>query len=50
MQIGYKLAPGAFGPNELVRQAVAAEEAGFDFVLRTFRRHRMIPGKSYAKK
>ncbi|WP_052850297.1 TIGR03557 family F420-dependent LLM class oxidoreductase [Streptomyces avicenniae] len=32
MQIGYKLASEAFGPDELVRQAVAAEEAGFDFV------------------
>ncbi|WP_433073489.1 TIGR03557 family F420-dependent LLM class oxidoreductase [Dactylosporangium sp. CA-052675] len=32
MQIGYKLASEAFGPQELVRQAVRAEEAGFDFV------------------
>lgn len=32
MQIGYKLAAEAFGPQELVRQAVLAEEAGFDFV------------------
>lgn len=32
MQIGYKLAAEAFGPAELVRQAVAAERAGFDFV------------------
>ncbi|MBF6170671.1 TIGR03557 family F420-dependent LLM class oxidoreductase [Nocardia blacklockiae] len=32
MQIGYKLAAEAFGPKELVRQAVRAEEAGFDFV------------------
>lgn len=32
MQIGYKLAAEAFGPQELVRQAVRAEEAGFDFV------------------
>ncbi|CAM3150278.1 TIGR03557 family F420-dependent LLM class oxidoreductase [Stackebrandtia soli] len=32
MQIGYKLAAEAFGPAELVRQAVRAEEAGFDFV------------------
>ncbi|WP_369215779.1 TIGR03557 family F420-dependent LLM class oxidoreductase [Streptomyces flavofungini] len=32
MQIGYKLAAEAFGPKELVRQAVLAEEAGFDFV------------------
>ncbi|WP_214406846.1 TIGR03557 family F420-dependent LLM class oxidoreductase [Pseudonocardia lacus] len=32
MQIGYKLAAEAFGPQELVRQAVLAERAGFDFV------------------
>ncbi|UFQ20010.1 MULTISPECIES: TIGR03557 family F420-dependent LLM class oxidoreductase [Streptomyces] len=32
MEIGYKLAAEAFGPAELVRQAVLAEEAGFDFV------------------
>ncbi|WP_031517266.1 TIGR03557 family F420-dependent LLM class oxidoreductase [Streptomyces sp. NRRL F-5123] len=32
MEIGYKLAAEAFGPQELVRQAVRAEAAGFDFV------------------
>lgn len=32
MQVGYKLAAEAFGPAELVRQAVRAEQAGFDFV------------------
>ncbi|GAA1609221.1 TIGR03557 family F420-dependent LLM class oxidoreductase [Actinoplanes couchii] len=32
MRIGYKLAAEAFGPQELVRQAVRAEQAGFDFV------------------
>lgn len=32
MQIGYKLATEAFGPEELIRQAVLAERAGFDFV------------------
>ncbi|MDG4764051.1 TIGR03557 family F420-dependent LLM class oxidoreductase [Solwaraspora sp. WMMD406] len=32
MQIGYKLATEAFGPQELIRQAVRAEQAGFDFV------------------
>ena len=32
MHIGYKLASEAFGPNEIIRQAVAAEQAGFDFV------------------
>jgi G6PDH family F420-dependent oxidoreductase len=32
MEVGYKLASEAFGPQELVRQAVRAEQAGFDFV------------------
>jgi G6PDH family F420-dependent oxidoreductase len=32
MQIGYKLLAEGYGPRELVRQAVSAEEAGFDFV------------------
>jgi len=32
VQIGYKLATEAFGPQELIRQAVLAEQAGFDFV------------------
>lgn len=32
MKIGYKLASEAFGPQELVRQAIRAEAAGFDFV------------------
>lgn len=32
MKIGYKLAAESFGPEELVRQAVLAEQAGFDFV------------------
>ncbi|MFD7708558.1 TIGR03557 family F420-dependent LLM class oxidoreductase [Streptomyces sp. NPDC059785] len=32
MDIGYKLASEAFGPQELIRQAVRAEAAGFDFV------------------
>jgi G6PDH family F420-dependent oxidoreductase len=32
MRIGYKLASEAYGPAELVRQAVLAEQAGFDFV------------------
>ncbi len=32
MKIGYKLFAEAYPPQELVRQAVAAEEAGFDFV------------------
>lgn len=32
MKIGYKLFAEAYSPTELVRQAVRAEEAGFDFV------------------
>jgi G6PDH family F420-dependent oxidoreductase len=32
MEIGYKLATEAFGPDEIIRQAVRAEEVGFDFV------------------
>jgi len=32
MRIGYKLATEGFGPAELIRQAVLAEQAGFDFV------------------
>ncbi|GLY08368.1 MULTISPECIES: TIGR03557 family F420-dependent LLM class oxidoreductase [Actinoplanes] len=32
MRLGYKLAAEAFGPKELIRQAVRAEQAGFDFV------------------
>jgi G6PDH family F420-dependent oxidoreductase len=32
MKIGYKLTAEAFGPQELIRQAMLAEQAGFDFV------------------
>jgi len=32
VQIGYKLSAESFGPQELIRQAVRAEQAGFDFV------------------
>ncbi|MEV4348455.1 TIGR03557 family F420-dependent LLM class oxidoreductase [Actinoplanes sp. NPDC049596] len=32
MKLGYKLAAEGFGPKELIRQAVRAEQAGFDFV------------------
>lgn len=32
MRIGYKLIAENYGPNEIVRQAVEAEGAGFDFV------------------
>src|SRR5215218_8168924 len=32
MKIGYKLIAEAYSPQEMVRQAVRAEEVGFDFV------------------
>jgi G6PDH family F420-dependent oxidoreductase len=32
MRFGYKLSAEGFGPADLIRQAVRAEEAGFDFV------------------
>ncbi|WP_410809069.1 TIGR03557 family F420-dependent LLM class oxidoreductase [Micromonospora sp. 067-2] len=32
MQIGYKLASEGYGPQEIIRQAVRAEQVGFDFV------------------
>ncbi|WP_406104436.1 TIGR03557 family F420-dependent LLM class oxidoreductase [Micromonospora globbae] len=32
MQIGYKLSTEGYGPKEIIRQAVRAEQAGFDFV------------------
>ncbi|AEV83496.1 N5,N10-methylene tetrahydromethanopterin reductase [Actinoplanes sp. SE50] len=32
MRIGYKLMAEGFGPQELIRQAIRAEQAGFDFV------------------
>ncbi|MGK5673677.1 TIGR03557 family F420-dependent LLM class oxidoreductase [Micromonospora sp. URMC 106] len=32
MKIGYKLAAEGYGPQEMIRQAVRAEQAGFDFV------------------
>src|SRR3954469_13161335 len=32
MKLGFKLMAEAFGPKELIRQAVRAEQAGFDFV------------------
>ncbi len=32
MRIGYKLVTEGFGPGELIRQAVLAEQVGFGFV------------------
>ncbi|XTZ14430.1 TIGR03557 family F420-dependent LLM class oxidoreductase [Micromonospora echinospora] len=32
MRFGYKLASEGFGPKEIIRQAIRAEEVGFDFV------------------
>jgi hypothetical protein len=33
LHVGYKLSSEEFGPTELIRQAVRAETAGFDFAL-----------------
>ena len=33
LRLGYKLSSEEFGPTDLVRQAVRAERAGFDFAL-----------------
>src|SRR5260370_34849943 len=33
LQVGYKLSSEEFGPNDLVRYAARAEEAGFTFAL-----------------
>ncbi|WP_236246079.1 TIGR03557 family F420-dependent LLM class oxidoreductase [Streptomyces sp. CC210A] len=48
MEIGYKLAAEAFGPEELVRQAVAAEEAGFDFVEISDHYHPWLDGQGHS--
>jgi alkanesulfonate monooxygenase SsuD/methylene tetrahydromethanopterin reductase-like flavin-dependent oxidoreductase (luciferase family) len=40
VKIGYKLATEAFGPKEIIRQAVVAEQAGFDFVEMSDHYHR----------
>ncbi|WP_328997871.1 LLM class flavin-dependent oxidoreductase [Kribbella sp. NBC_00709] len=32
MRLGFKLIAEAYGPSDIVEQAVRAEEAGFDFV------------------
>jgi G6PDH family F420-dependent oxidoreductase len=32
MKVGYKLSSESYGPQEIIRQAVRAEQAGFDFV------------------
>ena len=43
MQIGYKLFAEAFPPAELIRQAVRAEAAGFDFVEVSDHYHPWLP-------
>ncbi|SCG54008.1 TIGR03557 family F420-dependent LLM class oxidoreductase [Micromonospora humi] len=48
MKIGYKLASEGFGPNELVRQAVRAEEAGFDFVEMSDHFHPWLDGQGHS--
>ncbi|MFD0558087.1 G6PDH family F420-dependent oxidoreductase [Stackebrandtia endophytica] len=48
MRIGYKLASEAFGPLELVRQAVRAEEVGFDFVEISDHYHPWLDGQGHS--
>jgi G6PDH family F420-dependent oxidoreductase len=48
MQIGYKLAAEAFGPQELIRQAVLAERAGFDFVEISDHYHPWLDGQGHS--
>ncbi|WP_326686757.1 MULTISPECIES: TIGR03557 family F420-dependent LLM class oxidoreductase [unclassified Streptomyces] len=48
MQIGYKLASEQYGPQELIRQAVAAEAAGFDFVEMSDHYHPWLDGQGHS--
>lgn len=48
MKIGYKLFAEAFSPAELVRQAVRAEEVGFDFVEISDHFHPWLPEHGHA--
>jgi alkanesulfonate monooxygenase SsuD/methylene tetrahydromethanopterin reductase-like flavin-dependent oxidoreductase (luciferase family) len=58
MKIGYKLIAEAHSPQEMVRQAVRAEEAGFDFVEisdhfhpgSTARATPALPGRSFLRR
>ncbi|KUP96984.1 TIGR03557 family F420-dependent LLM class oxidoreductase [Thermobifida cellulosilytica] len=48
MKIGYKLATEAFGPEEILRQAVLAEAAGFDFVEISDHFHPWLDGQGHS--
>jgi G6PDH family F420-dependent oxidoreductase len=48
MEIGYKLIAEAFGPSDLVRQAVQAEQAGFDFVEISDHYHPWVTGQGHS--
>ncbi|MCZ7434832.1 TIGR03557 family F420-dependent LLM class oxidoreductase [Micromonospora sp. WMMC241] len=48
MKIGYKLSSEGFGPKDLIRQAVRAEEAGFDFVEMSDHFHPWLDGQGHS--
>ncbi|MEU5551492.1 MULTISPECIES: TIGR03557 family F420-dependent LLM class oxidoreductase [unclassified Micromonospora] len=48
MRIGYKLASEGFGPKEIIRQAVRAEEVGFDFVEMSDHFHPWLDGQGHS--
>ena len=48
MRLGYKLIAESYGPKEIVRQAVEAERAGFDFVEISDHYHPWLSGTDHA--
>ena len=48
MKIGYKLIAEAYSPQEMVGQAVRAEEAGFDFVEISDHYHPWFDGQGHS--
>ena len=48
MKVGYKLIAEAYSPQEMVRQAVRAEEAGFDFVEISDHYHPWVPEQQHS--
>lgn len=48
VQVGYKLIAEAYGPREIVRQAVEAERAGFDFVEVSDHYHPWLTGTEHS--
>ena len=48
MKIGYKLIAEAYSPTEMVRQCVAAEAAGFDFVEISDHYHPWLPEQQHS--